>query len=119
METMLMINGDVEDVAAVVEAVARLGQVTLSWGAELLPPLLDCERLPETNQPNRVEQAIIQRDLRGDPQRQIAAELALTPGTITVYRRAIRQKLLRTPPAELPQWARTWLRRFPSAGVRG
>lgn len=116
METMLIINGSAEDVAALVETVARLGLVTVSWGAETLPPLPGWEQLPEAGRLSRIERAIIQRDLRGDARRQTASALELTPGTITVYRRHIRQKLLRTPCADLPQWALVWLQRFPGLG---
>ena len=113
METTMIISGSAEEISAVVELLAGLGQISITWGPEALPPLVGWERLPEQDRPTPVEQAIIQRDLRGDARRKIAGELQLTPGTITVYRRNIRRKLLRTPHAQLPQWALSWLWRFP------
>ena len=117
METTMIISGSTEEIRALVELLAGLGQVSITWGPEILPPLVGWERLPEQERPTPVEHAIIQRDLRGDPRRKIATELQLTPGAITVYRRNIRQKLLRVPRAHLPPWALSWLLRFPGQAM--
>lgn len=76
-------------------------------------PLPELKGLPPEARLTPLEHAIIQHDLAGIPRREISHKLGITPGTITVYRRLIRQKLYHLPQENRSAAIISWLRRFP------
>lgn len=59
------------------------------------------------------ERQLIALDLRDVPTDDIARWMEVKPLTLYTYRNRLRKKLRRFDPADLPDLAREWLRRFP------
>lgn len=109
LRALVIVSGPRAALAALIELLAGLGDVTVQ-GALAVPGEAE-EPLPHPL--TAKERAIIEHDLRGSARRLIAADLDVTPDTITAYRRLIRIKLRAIPPERCPAWAQSWLRRFP------
>ncbi len=113
MEVSLVVRASAEEIAAMLDLLAERGYIPQQWGREVVDPLPALEGLPPKVQLTPAEHAIIQHDLTGARRCDISQKLDLSPGTITVYRRAIRHKLRHLPPGNQPAAIRSWLRRFP------
>ncbi len=113
MDVSLVVHASAEEIAAMLDLLAERGYIAQQWGREVIDPLPELEGLPPELRLTPVEHAIIQHDLAGSRRCDISHKLDITPGTITVYRRTIRQKLRRLPPEQHPAAITGWLRRFP------
>lgn len=113
MEVTLTVSATSEEIVPMLDLLAERGYIPQQWGRAVIDPVSELEHLPPEVQLTAVEIALIQHDLAGLRRRDISQRLDVTPGTITVYRRLIRQKLGRVPADQLPPCVHNWLRRFP------
>ncbi|GAB4210174.1 MAG: hypothetical protein OHK0022_42730 [Roseiflexaceae bacterium] len=95
------------------DLLAERGYIRQDWGCEVIDPLPGLDGLPPEVQLTTLEHATIQHDLAGVRRQDISQQLDISPGTVTVYRRNIRQKLRHLPPNQCPVEIIRWLRRFP------
>lgn len=114
MRATVTVEGTHEEIEALIRMIAdRAPGVHVQVGLDVGLPLNGVEDLPPVGQLKPVERKIVLMDLRGEPRRQIASQLELSAGTITVYRRLIRLKLRNLPEEQRQPWMLMWLRRFP------
>ena len=109
---LITLEGPAADVADLIRSLHERGGVHLHADADLLGPL-DWEAHPALGRLRPLERAIMRLDLAHEPRRRIAAQLKLTVGTVTVYRRSIPAQLRAAPLDQYPPQVREWLRRFP------
>ena len=116
MRATVTVEGTEQEIEALILAIAgRAPGVHVQIGLHVGIPLAGLEEQPSAVQLRPVEREIVQMDLRGEPRREIASRLQLTPGTVTVYRRLIRLRLRAIPEGQRELWMLMWLRRFPGA----
>lgn len=114
MRATVTVEGTHEEIEALIRALASGAPgVHVQVGLEVALPPGAREELAAADMLRPVERAIVLMDLRGEPRRQIASQLELSAGTVTVYRRLIRLRLRGIPEEQRPPWMLMWLRRFP------
>jgi len=119
MRATVTVEGTEEEIEALIRGIARRTPgIHVQIGLHVGVPLSGMEEQPPAVQLRPVEREIVQMDLRGEPRREIASKLQLTPGTVTVYRRLIRLRLRAIPEDQRELWMLLWLRRFPGAPPR-